>query len=216
MGLRSRVKIKAMSAAACALLLATPLLQGCAIVNGAAAVSRAVVASSNAVTRTVVNSSNAIARSVSRIPAQTMYNAAAPRRVVIPSNQPSASQVAAARTRAAKQAAKQQAAKNKKMSKERSEILEVMPPELLDQLTKDELILQSIIQLDALDGPGKEVVYWDLNGRAGTASAEEATTHGGFKCRVITETLKLDDSGEATESKATACKTESTSWTLSF
>ncbi len=187
--------------------------------NTAAAISRAINTTSNAVTNTVVNSSNAIVRSVQQIPAQTMYNTA-PRRVVVPARQPSASQVNAARQRAAQKAAKQQAAavkdKNKKMSKERSDILEVMPPELLDQLTKDELILQSIIQLDALDGPGKETVFWDLNGRAGTAFAEDPTTTGGFKCRVITETLKMDDSGEATESKATACKTESTAWTLSF
>lgn len=197
------------------MIAALPLLQGCAVVNAAAAVSRAVVTTSNAVTRTVVNSSNAIVRSVQRIPAQTMYNAA-PRRIVIPAarNQPTPQQVAAARTRAAKAAAKK--IPPKKMSKERAEILEVMPPELLDQLTKDELILQSIIQLDALDGPGKETVFWDLNGRAGTAFAEDPVVKGDFTCRVITETLKLDDSGEATESKATACKTSVAKWALSF
>ncbi len=199
-----------------ALLAALPLLQGCAVVNAAAAVSRAVVASSNAVTRTVTNSSNAIVRSVQRIPAQTMYNTV-PRRVVIPARQPTQptpAQVAAAQQRAAKAAAAKMP--KKKMSKERAAILEVMPPELLDQLTKDELILQSMIQLDALDGPGKETVYWDLKGHAGTAFAEDPSTHGGFTCRIITETLKLDDSGEATESKATVCKTEGTHWTLSF
>lgn len=202
--------------AACAVLIAAPLLEGCAIVNGAAAVSRAVVASSNAVTRTVVNSSNAIVRSVSRIPASTMYNAA-PRRIVVPARSPQRTATRQASTSRATKAAAQKAKQPpRKMTKERSEILEVLPPEVLDQMTKDELILQSIVQLDALDGPGKEVVFWDLNGRAGTAFADAPHNTGGFKCRMVTETIKLDDSGEAIESKATACKTESTAWTLSF
>jgi surface antigen len=194
-------------------MLSSPILQSCAVVNTAAAVSRAVVSSSNAVTRTVSAGTDAVVRSVQRIPTSMMYNTA-PRRVVIPARNTAQARPA---TRArAPVAAKQKPTPPRKMTKERSEILEVLPPDLLDQLTQDQIILQSIIQLDALDGPGNETVFWELEGRAGTAFADQPTRTGSFTCRLITETLKLDDSGEATEAKATACKTENTSWTLSF
>ena len=92
-----------------------------------------------------------------------MYNTAPRRRCC---SRPAAQRIAGERRAPTRRTESSQATsrsgerQNKKMSKERSDILEVMPPELLDQLTKDELILQSIIQLDALDGPGKETVFW--------------------------------------------------------
>ncbi|MBL8644734.1 MAG: hypothetical protein JNK21_12430 [Rhodospirillaceae bacterium] len=209
--------VRFIAATAAVLALTSLSLQGCVAVNAAAAVSRAVVGTTNAVSRTVTAGTNSVVRSVQRIPAAMMYNTA-PRQVVVPirttRTTATAPRMIPRSTSTAAAAARK--APPRKMSKERSEILEVLPPELLDQLTKDQIILQSMVQKDALEGPGDETVFWDLEGRAGTAFAEAPVRTGGFTCRVIVETLKIDDSGEATESRATVCKTESTSWTLSF
>lgn len=203
-----------------------PSLSGCVAVNAAAAVSRATIGTVNAVgtgvTRAVTNTSMAVSRSVQQIPAAMMYRTV-PRQVVIPlrstrsyASRPTRSAVSTQRPRTVSTISKA-SSKKKKQSKERGEILEVLPPELLDQLSDDQLILQSIVQTDALDGPGEETVFWELDGRAGTALAEEMHQMGGFTCRDIVETIKLAETDtEATQSRATACRTEATSWTLSF
>lgn len=89
-----------------------------------------------------------------------------------------------------------------------------MPPELLDKLSQDEMNLQGIVQAEALESEIGETVFWDLGERAGTSMAEPEHRMGGFTCRVVVESLKID--GAATESRATACRTDETSWTLSF
>lgn len=209
-------------AAVCAGLAATAALQGCMAVNAAAAVSRATIGTVDAVgrgmTRSVNAASNAVVRTVNRVPAAMMYRTV-PRQVVIPARTTTRRSVPAARPQpvTSRSTPAQRPAARKKNTKERDEILEVMPPELLDQLTNDQLTLQSMIQADALEGPGGETVFWELDGRAGTAVAEEPHRMGGFTCRALTETLKMAEAdAEATQATATACRTEATSWTLSF
>ena len=96
--------------------------------------------------------------------------------------------------------------------------MEVLPPEVLDQMTKDELILQSMVQLEALNNSKDEVIFWDFEGHAGTAAAEAEHRMGTFTCRKITETIKLDqaEDAKATQSTATACHTDNDGWSLSF
>lgn len=209
----------------CAACLASLVLTGCIAMQAASAVTSSAISSVNAVGRAVTVGSNTIARSVQRIPASMMYNSV-PRRVVIPvrsapTQSTTAQRAAATRARtqyarAARDAAKK--ASTRKISKERAEILEVLPPELLDQLNKDQLILQAMVQQDALEGPEDEIVFWELeDGSAGTASAAATHQMGNFTCRAMVETVKLNDgTDEATESRATACRTEATGWTLSF
>lgn len=89
-----------------------------------------------------------------------------------------------------------------------------MPPELLDKLSQDEINLQAIVQAEALESESGETVYWELEDHAGTSMAETPHRMGAFTCRVVVESLKLEEG--ATESRATACRTNETGWTLSF
>jgi hypothetical protein len=217
--------------AVAALIVAGLGLSGCiaaqavSAVAGAAvgtvtAVGRAAMAVGNAVTTT----SNAVSRTVTQIPVAMMYGPAPARRVVIPARTPPRATRASAPTRAAPSPARAvpvKAAKPKPAkpsSKERQALLEVLPPEVLDRMTKDELILQRMIQVEALASVGDEVVFWELEGREGTAIAESEHRMGNFTCRLMIETVKLDVAADATatQSKATVCKTENTDWTLSF
>jgi len=90
----------------------------------------------------------------------------------------------------------------------------VMPPELLDRLNQDQINLQSIVQAEAMTSSTGETIYWEFEERAGTSLAEPEHRMGGFTCRVVVESLKID--GTATESRATACRTEGAPWMLSF
>jgi len=218
--IRSRFYVVSLS------LALTFLLSGCIAYQAASMVAGAAVgtvsAVGRAISRAATSTSSAVSRSVQQIPARMMYGPA-PRRYVIPVRNTRTTTAArttrTSTTRAPTSSAATAAQKKalKKMSKQRSEILEVLPPELLNQLTEGQLTLQAIVQADALEGPGKETVFWEYEGRAGTATSEEPHRMGSFTCRVLVETLKLEDaSEEATESRATACKTDTTGWTLSF
>jgi len=200
-----------------ALSLVALALSGCIAMQAASAVTSTAINTVSAVGRAVTNTSNVVSRTVQRIPAAMMYNSA-PRQVVVPlRSAPRAAQTTPRPvSRAAAQPAKQRAP-SRRISKQRSEILEVLPPELLDQLNKDQIILQSMVQKEALESANDDIVFWELEGSAGTAFAEAPKQMGSFTCRAVVETIKLDDgTDEATESRATACKTENTSWTLSF
>jgi len=198
-------------------------LSGCIAFQAASAVAGAAVGTVTAVGRAVSSAasstSRAVTRTVQQIPAQMMYGPYPPRRVVIPVRNPPPS-IRTAPARSARPAAIRTAKSKpaKPTSAERRQILEVLPPEVLDRMTKDELILQRMIQLEALTSTADEIIYWDLDGHAGTAAAEPEHRMGGFTCRLITETVKLDatEDATATQSKATVCRTESTDWTLSF
>lgn len=210
---------------ACAAVLAAPLLSGCLAYQAASAITGAAVgtitALGRAVTRVATSTSTSVSRSVSQVPARLMYGPYPNRRIVVPVRSPqrstrtsrtsSMSKPKPVKTSASKAASKPQ-------SKERLQLLEVLPPEVLDKMSKDELVLQAMIQNEALEDEAGEVIFWDLEGHSGTAWAEPAHRMGAFTCRIVTETAKLDaaEDAQATQSKATVCKTEDTGWTLSF
>ena len=199
------------------------VLAGCVAMNAASTITSATVNTVAAVGRAATGTANVVNRTVQQIPAAMMYGAANNRRIVIPVNRAArGTPVPRAQTRAVRQpvavTAKPSPRKApkpaKKTTKRSDEFLEVIPPELLDLLTQDQMSLQTIVQADALAGAFGETVYWELDDRAGTSRAEEPHRMGAFSCRVMVESLKID--GTATESRATACRTENTGWTLSF
>lgn len=200
-------------------------LSGCLAFQAGAAVAGAAVSTVSAVGRAIssaaTGTSTAVTRTVQQIPAQMMYGPARTRQVYIPPRSPPrAAPRRAAPTRATpvKATTNKRSKAAKPTSKERQALLEVLPPEILDQMTKDELILQSMVQLEALTNTKDEVIFWDLDGHAGTASAEPEHRMGAFTCRTITETMKLDtaEDAKATQSTATACRTDDVGWSLSF
>ncbi|MDX2143029.1 MAG: hypothetical protein SFV19_06720, partial [Rhodospirillaceae bacterium] len=187
-------------------------------VGTVSAVGRATMAVANAVT----NTTSTVNRTITQIPAAMMYGPSRTRRVVIPNRAPPR-QARAPRQRASAPARPApvrttKAKPAKPTSKERQQILEVLPPEVLDQMTKDELILQTMVQTEALAIATDEVIFWELDGHAGTATAETEHRMGTFTCRLLIETVKLDpaEDATATQSTATVCRTEATGWTLSF
>lgn len=81
-------------------------------------------------------------------------------------------------------------------------------------MTQDQVNLQAMVQAEALAGDAGETIFWELDGRAGTARAEPPHTMGVFTCRVMIESIKMGET--ATEARATACRSPSMAWTLSF
>jgi len=204
--------------------LAAPLLSGCIAFQAASAITGAAVgtvtALGRAVTRVANSTSSAVSRSVSQIPARMMYGPYPNRRITVPVRSPQRTTRTASmsKPKPVNAAAKPSKTASKAASKERLQLLEVLPPAVLDDMSKDELVLQAMIQTEALDTDTDEVIFWDLDGHSGTAWAEPAHHMGAFTCRLITESAKLDaaEDAQATQSKATVCKTENTGWTLSF
>jgi surface antigen len=143
-----------------------------------------------------------------------------PRRIVIPMNAQPRTRAQIPRSRPAPRAIRgpesagaTTAAPTPRTKRDKA-FLEVMPPELLDRLSQDEINLQTLVQAEALSIETGETVFWETEDRAGTALAEAPHRMGPFTCRVVIETLKIE--GAATESRATACRTDETGWTLSF
>lgn len=199
-------------------------LGSCVATNAASAVSSSAVNTMSAVGRAAAQSATAVNRTVAQIPAALMYGPGPSRRIVIPVNRTRPARVAQPRT-----ASRSQAAPPKRSSPERmgarapkppakkstaraGAFLEVMPPELLDQLSQDQINLQAIVQAEALADDKGETILWDLDGRAGTARTEAPHTLGAFTCRAVIESVKLSET--ATEARATACRTDATAWTL--
>ncbi|MDX2142797.1 MAG: hypothetical protein SFV19_05545, partial [Rhodospirillaceae bacterium] len=107
-------------------------------VGTVSAVGRATMAVANAVT----NTTSTVNRTITQIPAAMMYSRYPARRVVIPNRAPpratrASTQRASAPARPAptKAANVKRAKPAKPTSKERQQILEVLPPEVLDQMT---------------------------------------------------------------------------------
>jgi surface antigen len=185
---------------------------GRAVVGAAASTSRAISSASESTAR-------AVSRTVTQIPARMMYGPRPVRQVATPQRMvPRSTRTSTKPTTTTPTKPTQNRKPAKPSSKERQALLEVLPPEVLDQMTKDELILQAMIQLEALTSDKDEVIFWDLEGHAGTASAEKEHRMGTFVCRTITETIKLDttEDAQALQSKATACRTDDVGWSLSF
>lgn len=199
-------------------------LGGCVAMNAAATVSSATVGAANAVGRAATQTAASVSRSVSQIPAAMMYGPGVNRRIVIPLSRTQPQPVmqrsvtqrrsAPSRPRVTRRSAAAPETAPKAATTRAETFLEVLPPELLDQLTQDQVNLQTLVQAEALAGAADETVFWELDGRAGTARAEAPHALGAFTCRAMIETIKLGET--ATESRATACRTNVTGWTLSF
>jgi hypothetical protein len=93
--------------------------------------------------------------------------------------------------------------------------LPVLPKETLDSLSVDQRGLQDAAQREALNGPLGETLFWDNEGRSGTAVAEAEHMFGDARCRAFIETVTID--GKTIEGRATACKDDDKSrWMLAF
>jgi hypothetical protein len=224
----SCVIVAAGSLSGCLAFNAASMVAGAAV-GTVTAVGRAVVGAAASTSRAISSASESTARAVSRtvtqIPARMMYGPRPVRQVATPQrmtprNTTRATRATSTSTTAPSKATQKDSNRKpaKPSSKERQALLEVLPPDVLDQMTKDELILQAMIQLEALTSDKDEVIFWDLEGHAGTASAEREHRMGTFVCRTITETIKLDtaEDAQALQSKATACRTDDVGWSLSF
>jgi len=205
--------------------LAASMLGGCIAMNTAATMSSTTLGAANAVGNAARQSAAAVSRSVSQIPAAMMYGAGPSRRIVIPMNRTQPARVARPQPVARQAPVRQAAAPSrravkkaelppKKTTRRADTFLDVLPPEVLDQLSQDQVNLQAIVQAEALDGEAGETIFWELDDRAGSARAEAPHTMGVFTCRGMIESIKQGDT--ATEARATACRSPSMAWTLSF
>jgi surface antigen len=93
--------------------------------------------------------------------------------------------------------------------------LKVLPKEVLAKLTTDQRGLQRAAQRSALSAPVGETLFWDNNGRSGSAITDHERAFGDMMCRSFTEALVVD--GKKTEASATACKdSHGGKWALAF
>ncbi len=93
--------------------------------------------------------------------------------------------------------------------------VDILPPSVLAQLTEDQAGLQRAAQSEAFNAPVGEEIYWEIDGRTGSAVAESENSIGGFVCRTFLQTLVLEDEN-LTEGEATMCRNHSGVWTASF
>jgi surface antigen len=92
--------------------------------------------------------------------------------------------------------------------------LDVLPQETLKRLTEDQAGLQRAAQSEAMTATVGETIFWKLDGREGTAVAEDEAVMGGFTCRTFTQTIALEDYYDAATLKA--CRNGSGAWLTSF
>ena len=93
--------------------------------------------------------------------------------------------------------------------------VDILPPSVLTQLTEDQLGLQRAAQTAAFDAPVGEEIYWEIDGRTGSAVAESENPIGGFVCRTFIQTLVLEDDN-VTEGETTMCRNYDGVWAASF
>ena len=123
-----------------------------------------------------------------------------------------AQRVPAKRSPAARKNANAKKAGGKDIDK--TEGINILPAAVLARLTPDQSGLQKAAQSEALKAPVGETIFWHLDGREGTAMAENEGMMGGYTCRNFVQTLALEDYFEKVS--VTACRTENGNWTHSF
>jgi hypothetical protein len=93
--------------------------------------------------------------------------------------------------------------------------IKVLPDETLAQLSKDQLGLQNAAQRAALSAPVGETIFWDKDGRSGTATAKEEHKLGQTLCRTFVQSVTID--GATKEARANAClDSDSGHWQAAF
>jgi len=174
-----------------------------------AAAARATAASVQVIDRTVTRSASQISQSstqLSRSINQASANAASYRRL-----QQATRQASYAPPRNSRGSKTSKIAKTKPPAEPE---LTVLPAETLALLTPDQAGLQKAAQTEAFTAPIGEMIYWEIEGRSGSAMAESESAMGSFQCRTFVQTVTID--GVLQEGNATACRTDSGLWTSSF
>lgn len=92
--------------------------------------------------------------------------------------------------------------------------LEILPKATLAKLTPRQRGLQNAAQREAESAQVGESIFWNLEGRPGSAMTESENHLGEYLCRSFAQTIVI----EGTEEQAftTACRTEGGAWTPSF
>lgn len=93
--------------------------------------------------------------------------------------------------------------------------VDLLPASVLAQLTEDQAGLQRAAQSEAFNAPVGEEIYWEDEGRTGSAAAESESKMGSFVCRTFIQILTLEDDN-TTEGEAVMCRNDSGAWTGSF
>lgn len=93
--------------------------------------------------------------------------------------------------------------------------IDILPPTVLAQLTEDQAGLQRAAQSEAFSAPVGEEIYWEVEGRTGSAVAESENAMGSFVCRTFIQTLTLEKDN-TTESEAVMCRNDNGVWTDIF
>jgi len=135
--------------------------------------------------------------------------------------------LATARARTASQAMQQRRAQTAHIAKQNaamtkqakadgtpSEPLDILPTEVLSQLTKDQAALQRAAQAEAFTAPVGETIFWEDGGRTGSAMAETENAMGSFLCRTFVQTIKITESEE--RASTLACKSPDGIWQASL
>lgn len=93
--------------------------------------------------------------------------------------------------------------------------VDILPGTVLAELTEDQAGLQRAAQAEAFNAPVGEEIYWVVDGRTGTAMAENESAMGNFTCRTFVQTLTLEDD-TFVEGDTMMCRTEGGAWSASF
>ncbi len=93
--------------------------------------------------------------------------------------------------------------------------VDVLPSTVLAELTEDQAGLQRAAQAEAFSAPVGEEIYWEVDGRTGSAVAESENAMGSFTCRTFVQTLTMEDD-TLVEGETMMCRTEGGAWSASF
>ncbi len=198
--------------------LCTLPLAGCGVAQQAGAVA---LSPFTAASHSIAMDVQLVTRSISSMAAQTAQSS---RQISTSVNSTAAAQRAASASYQPAQPVSYQpsrstssgkaAAKSPVSQKHRDAGLDILPAELLQRLSPDQIGLQRAAQEEAMTATVGETIFWHIDGREGSAVAESENMIGGFTCRTFTQTLALEDYFDQASIKA--CRTGSGNWTQSF
>ena len=94
-------------------------------------------------------------------------------------------------------------------------VVDILPTSTLEQLTEDQAGLQRAAQSEAFSAPVGEEIYWEVEGRTGTAMALSEDQMGSFVCRTFVQTLTFEDE-TMSEGETVMCRNESSVWSAVF
>lgn len=93
---------------------------------------------------------------------------------------------------------------------EAAQPFDILPQAVLAQLTPDQAELQRAAQKEAFTAPVGETIYWEDEGRTGTAMASDEQPLGSFVCRTFVQTVVIDTTEERAD--ALACRSPDGVW----